>query len=141
MYFAPETSLESIVGWISKQYRAVSTSAPHGLDVSLAPHQRRRSNEQNRFLYAVLTAVVRFYHETGFRPGDVSQYNMDVESLKSYWKGRWGVSHTSKLSTKNFGEFVDFIQREMVEGTNGEWEVLEPDSAYIKSLIEQGGIE
>jgi hypothetical protein len=141
MYFAPETSLESIVGWISKQYRAVSTSAPHGLDVELKAHKRQRSNEQNRFLMAIMVAMVRFYHETGFIPKGLSPWAMRTDILKEYWKYRAGVVATHKLSTADFGKFVDFIQQTLVQETEGQWEVLEPDSAYLKSLVEQGGIE
>jgi hypothetical protein len=140
MYFAGKTPLIQIQSWIARQYTAIGDQA-RGYDIELRPHKQTRSNQQNRFLMAIMVAIVRFYHDTGFRPGDVSEYNMDVASLKNYWKSRWGVLHSSKLDTKNFGEFIDFIQREMVEGTGGEWEILEPDSAYIKSLIEQGGIE
>lgn len=141
MYFAPGTSLESIVGWISKQYRAVSTSAPHGLDVELKAHKRQRSNEQNRFLMAIMVAMVRFYHETGFIPKGLSPWAMRTDILKEYWKYRAGVVATHKLSTADFGKFVDFIQQTLVQETEGQWEVLEPDSAYLKSLVEQGGIE
>jgi hypothetical protein len=129
------------VGWISKQYRAVSTSAPHGLDVELKAHKRQRSNEQNRFLMAIMVAMVRFYHETGFIPKGLSPWAMRTDILKEYWKYRAGVVATHKLSTADFGKFVDFIQQTLVQETEGQWEVLEPDSAYLKSLVEQGGIE
>lgn len=139
MYFAPGTSLESIVGWISKQYRAVSTSAPHGLDVDLKPHKRQRSTQQNRFLMAIMVALVRFYQETGFCPKGVSPWGMRVDVLKVYYKARFGVGSSSKLDSKAFGEFVDNIQRSLVEETGGQWEILDPDSAYVRALLESGG--
>ena len=139
MYFSQDTSLEAIVNWVGKQYYAVKPSAQHGLDVSVAPHQRRRSNEQNRFLYAVLTAVVRFYHETGFIPKGLSPWAMRTDILKEFYKARFGVVSTAKLSTKAFGDFVDNIQVELVEQTCGEWQILQPDSAYLKSLEEYYG--
>ena len=140
MYFAPETSFDVIVGWLGKQYHAVKSSAPHGLDVELRPHRRQRSNEQNRFLMAILTALVRFYHSTGFIPLGLSPWAMRTDILKEFYKARFGVVSTAKLSTKAFGEFVDNIQQSLLQETNGEWELLEPDSAYLRSLYEQGGI-
>ena len=140
MYFAPETSFDVIVGWLGKQYHAVKSSAPHGLDVELKPHKRQRSNEQNRFLMAIMVALVRFYHETGFIPKGLSPWAMRTDILKEYWKYRAGVIATHKLSTADFGKFVDFIQQTLTQETEGQWEVLEPDSAYLRSLYEQGGI-
>lgn len=139
MYFAQDTSLETIVNWVGKQYYAVKPSAHHGLDVDLKPHKRQRSTQQNRFLYAILVALVRFHQETGFCPPDVSPWAMRVEALKFYYKDRFGVGSSSKLDTKAFGEFIDNIQRSLVEETCGEWQILEPDSAYVRALLESGG--
>ena len=46
---------------------------------------------------------------------------------------------TAKLDTKAFGEFIDNIQRTLVEESGGEWEVLEPDSDYLRSLMNDMG--
>ena len=40
-----------------------------------------------------------------------------------------------KLSTKAFGEFIDFIQKTLVEESGGNWEILSPDSMYLQSLV------
>ena len=88
---------------------------------------------------AILTALLRFYENTGFRPDGVAPWAMRVDVLKVYYKSRFGVAKTSKLDTKAFGEFIDRIQGSLVQETDGEWEILEPDSAYVRSLIEQGG--
>lgn len=141
MYFSSSTSLEQIYKWFVCQVTAVYNVSKNGIDIEVRPHKNKRTNQQNRFLYAILVALVRFHHETGFVPSDCGKYNIDVESLKTYWKNRWGVNRSSKLDTKNFGEFIDFIQRTLVEETYGEWEIMEPDSAYIRSLLEQGGWE
>lgn len=140
MFFSADTLLPQIQSWVARQYNTMGVQK-NGYDVELRPHKNKRTNQQNRFLYAILVNLVRFHHETGFVPADCGRYNMDVESLKNYWKRRWGVNRSSKLDTKNFGEFVDFIQRTLVEETDGEWEIMEPDSAYIRSLLEQGGWE
>lgn len=82
---------------------------------------------------------MKFHHETGFIPSKCGEYNMDVESLKRYYKRRFGINKTSKLDTVVFGRFIDQIQLSLVEETCGEWEILEPDSAYVLSLLAEGG--
>lgn len=140
MWFPSDVSLPQIQAWVAKQFTAVSGGAKHGYDVDLRPHRRQRSNEQNRFLMAIMVAVVRFYNTTGFMPYGVSTWMMRTDILKEYYKARFGVSSTAKLDTRAFGEFIDNIQRSLVEESGGEWEILEPDSAYLRALVEQGGM-
>ena len=56
-----------------------------------------------------------------------------------YYKSRFGIGSTSKLDTKAFGQFIDSIQQSLVEESNGQWEILTPDSAYVQSLLAEGG--
>ena len=139
MFFAADTYVSEILFWVNRQLSAVLPVAQHGVDVDIKPHQNQRSNQQNRFLMAILVALVRFHQETGFCPPGVSPWGMRVDVLKVYYKDRFGVGKSSKLSTKTFGEFVDNIQRSLVEETGGEWQILEPDSAYMRALLESGG--
>lgn len=139
MYFPKNTPLPEIQTWVACQYAAIGPQV-RGYDVELRPHRRGRTNEQNRFLYAILSALVRFCHETGFLPAGLSPWALRTDILAVYYKSRFGVAHTSKLSTADFGKFVDSIQQSLVEESGGNWEILEPDSAYVRSLIEQGGM-
>lgn len=140
MWFPSDASLSQIQSWVAKQFTAMSHTAKHGFDVELRPHRRQRSTEQNRFLMAIMVAVVRFYQETGFMPSGLSAWAMRTDILKEYYKARFGVSSTAKLDTRAFGEFIDSIQRSLVEESNGCWEILEPDSAYLRALVEHGGM-
>ena len=139
MFFNTNTPVSEIQRWISVQLPAVYQSAKHGIDVDIKPHRNQRSNQQNRFLMAILVALIKFYHETGFIPSDCGKYNMDTDSLKQYWKRRYGIEKTSKLDTVAFGKFIDWIQLTLVEETNGFWEILQPDSAYVQALLAEGG--
>ena len=138
MFFAAETPLSKIQSWVERQYTAICASNG-GYDVEIRPHHKLRSNQQNRFLYAILVALLRFHQETGFCPSGVSPWGMRVDVLKVYYKARFGVGSSSKLDSKAFGEFVDNIQRSLVEETAGRWEILDPDSAYVRALLESGG--
>lgn len=136
MYFKHATSLQDIHKWFDAQLLAIHRIEKLGLDIEIKPHKQQRSNNQNRFLMVVLGAIVKFYHETGFMPSKCNQWDMDVDTLKRYWKNRWGIEYSHKLDPKEFGEFIDFIQQTMVEETGGEYEILTTDNAYLRSLGE-----
>lgn len=134
MFFQAGTSLERIQKWITNQYVAVGDQK-NGYDVELRPHKKQRTMQQNKFFMAIMVAIVRFYQNTGFMPTGLSPWAMRTDILKEFYKARFGVTSTAKLDTKAFGEFIDNIQRTLVEESGGEWEVLEPDSDYLTSLI------
>lgn len=140
MYFNAHTPLLGIQNWFNNQLCAVFPLAKDGVDIEIKPHRKQRTIQQNRFFMAIMVALVRFYNETGFMPDGCQPWMMRTTVLKEYWKDRYGVQSTSKLSAAEFGKLCDFTQNTLVQETAGEWEVLEPDSAYLQSLIEQGGI-
>lgn len=135
MFFKQETSIEQITEWMAGQLSAVRPVAKNGIDITIKPHKSWRSNEQNRFLMVIMQQIIIFYHNTGFMPAGCQKWMMRVDIQKEYWKARFGIEHTRTLDKKAFGEFIDGIQHELVEETNGEWEILETDSAYLLSLV------
>lgn len=140
MYFSTTTPQSRVQNWFNVQLSAVMPVAKDGIDVEIKPHKKPRTIQQNRFFMAIMVALVRFYNETGFMPDGCKPWMMRTTVLKEYWKDRFGVASTSKLSASDFGKLCDFVQDTLVQETMGEWEVLEPDSAYLQALIEQGGI-
>ena len=138
MFFQYGTSLERIQKWIASQY-AVIGEQKNGYDVELRPHKKQRTTNQNKFFMAIMVAIVRFYQNTGVMPAGLSPWAMRTDILKEFYKARFGVVSTAKLDTKAFGEFIDNIQRTLVEESGGEWEVLEPDSDYLRSLMNDMG--
>ena len=140
MFFNSSASLQQIQSWVALQYVALGKQQ-NGYDIELKPHKYKRSNQQNRFLMSIMVALVKFSHETGFTPVNCGKYNIDPESLKQYWKKRYGIEHTKNLDTVAFGKFIDWIQLTLVEETNGFWEILQPDSDYIKSLMSEWGMQ
>lgn len=140
MYFSSSASLSQVQNWFNNQLTAIQPVAKDGLDIDIKLHKKQRTNQQNRFLMAIMVALVRFYNETGFMPEGCRAWMMRTDILKEYWKARYGVKHTQNLPASEFGKLCDFIQNTLVQETAGEWEILEPDSAYLKSLYENGGI-
>lgn len=135
MFFKQNAPLEEVLDWVTKQVTATLPVAKNGIDIIVKPHKTWRSNEQNRFLYVVLQQIVKFYHDTGFMPEGCQKWMMRVDILKEFFKAKYGIEHTSKLSTKEFSDFIDSIQLELVEQTGGEWQILTTDSAYLLALV------
>ena len=140
MFFNKNTSLQEINTWLEKQLTAVYNASKTGIDIEVKPHHITRTNEQNRFLMAILVALVRFYDETGFMPSGLKPWEMRTTILKEYYKDRFGVANTHKLDTVQFSFFIDRIQQSLVEESGGEWEILTTDSAYLKALIRESGL-
>lgn len=139
MWFA-QSNFDNACGWCSRQLTAIKDIAKDGFDIDIKPHHKQRTVQQNRFFMAIVVALVRFYNETGFMPEGCKPWMMRTDILKEYWKYRYGVKSTSRLSAADFGKLCDFVQNTLVQETQGEWQTLEPDSAYLQSLIENGGI-
>lgn len=135
MFFRNDTDLEEITNWMAEQLSAVHKVAKHGIDITIRPHQNPRTTQQNRFLAVVIMAQIRFYHETGFMASGLQPWMHQPEILRFYWKNRFGIETSAKLSTKGMGEYIDFIQNTLVEESNGEYQVLTTDSMYLQSLI------
>lgn len=136
MFFRPDTPLQEIQKWVDAQLPAVYNTAKNGIEINIIQHKNKRTNEQNRFLMCIMTHIVKLYINTGFMPAGCQPWMMRTDVQKAYWKARFGVEQTSKMSTAEFTKFIDFIQNTMVEETNGEYEILTTDSAYLKSLLE-----
>ena len=135
MFFPQTTPYSQIHDWILVQLPVIQKISKNGIDIIIKPHKTWRSNEQNRFLMVIMQELVKFHHETGFMPAGCKPWMMRIDIQKEYWKARFGIEHTRTLDKKQFGEFIDNIQRQLVEETNGEWEILETDSAYLLSLV------
>lgn len=134
MFFHKDTPLADIQKWIAIQTVAVYNATKNGIDIEIKPHKTKRTIEQNKFLMVVLSAIVKFYHETGFMPQGCQPWMIRTDILKEYYKARFGIETTHKLDTAEFTKFIDFIQQTMVEETGGEYEILTTDSQYLKSL-------
>lgn len=135
MFFHKDTPLSEIQSWIDKQLPPVYNTAKNGIEINIFAHKAKRSIEQNKFLFAVLSEIVKFYNETGFMPQGCQPWMMRTDIQQFYWKSRFGVEHSSKLNTAEFTKFIDYIQQTMVEETCGEYEILTTDSQYLKSLL------
>ena len=119
------------------QLPAVMAASKYGIDIEIKAHKKIRSCQQNRYLMAVMQAVVEFYQRTGFKPDNLADWTMRTDVLKEFWKARFGITETHKLSTKEFCEFIDNIQLEMVNQSGVEYESIIPPDYYGESLTKE----
>ena len=134
MFFQNIVATDSISAWVAKQIDATRGAVKYGWDVDVRPHKKPRTVPQNRYLMAVLTHIVQFYNDTGFMPVGCGAWAMRTDVLKEYWKSRFGVTSTAKLSTAEFGEFVDKIQGAMAMESGGEYEIITPPDEYLEMI-------
>lgn len=139
MWFA-QRNFNDACGWCNRQLTAIKDIAKDGFDIDIKPHRKKRTIQQNKFLFVILEEIVKFHHNTGYVVPGLCAHVMCKDVLKVYWTGRFGVESTKNMSAADFGKLCDFIQQNMVQETNGAWEILDPESDYVKALIEQGGV-
>jgi hypothetical protein len=127
MYFPQATSPEMIQKYVIAQAAAMMPDAKYGLDIEICQHKKQRTYRQNQFLAAIIDHIVRFCQETGHCVDGLSSHAMRADLLREWFKGKYSVRTTTKLSTKEFAEYCDHIQQDMVEQTRGEYEPIIPD--------------
>ena len=134
MFFPPNTPDATIIHTITQTLAAINRS--NGIDITIKPHTKIRTIRQNRFLMQVCSHIVQFYHETGFLPQGLPKWAARTEIVKEFWKGFFGIEYTHKLSTSEIATFIDNIQNEMIQQSQGEYQPLIPDSDYLIALCE-----
>ena len=98
------------------------------IELVLSETKNKRTTEQNKWLWAVYKHIVLFWTDTGFMPDNLDKklkfINSDI--LHCWFKCRFDVKTTTKLSTEDIGKYIDKIQNLMVEQTDGEYEPIYP---------------
>lgn len=105
---------------------SVMLSAGKEVNVEVTEFKNKRSNDQNKFLWSVYNNIVLFWTETGFMPDNLNEKLKFINSeiIHCWYKCKFNVKTTKKLNTKEFSEYIDKIQIDMVEQTMGEYEPI-----------------
>lgn len=111
-----------------------------GIDISIKEHKNKRTLEQNAWLWLVYGHIFDFYNETGFMPDNLQEHLkfINPEIIHEWFKCKYGVKSTTKLSTKEIGEYIEKIQTDMIEQSFGEYEPIYPPE---KGYFERTGYE
>lgn len=95
--------------------------------------RKLRSKEQNRYMWAVFENIANFYLDTGFMPDGLQSkikfFNKDV--AKVWFCAKYGIKHSSYIDTKEMTEFLDNVQRDMLEQSQGEYNPIYPEEIYM----------
>lgn len=126
-YIPVDTILEAIKGNIS----AMLPTSKWGIDITIKPHSKQRTVEQNRLLWEIYNHIVRFYEDTGFVIDGLRLKFLNADFLHAYFKVRFGLKSSAKLNTQEFSEYIGKIQKEMVEQSNGMYEPIIPEDNYL----------
>lgn len=137
MYFPQGATADNILFVIKPKLEATLNSAQHGVDVDIKKHIRRRSLEQNAYLWGIYSNIVKFYDQTGFIPDNLPVKFINSDFLHEYFKMRFDVKTTTKMSTADFAKYTDQIQKLMLEQSKGEYDPIYPETAeqYFERTI------
>lgn len=131
MYFPAGSDINGILAFITPKLKAVLNSAKYGVDVDIKNHIRNRTLEQNKYLYAIYKHIVEFHqeHDT-FMIDNLPLKFISSDFLHAYFKARFDIKTTTKMSTKEFTEYTDKIQLLMINQTNGIYDPIYPEDRY-----------
>jgi hypothetical protein len=132
MYFPVGSDINGILAFITPKLKAVLNSAKYGVDIDIKNHIRNRTLEQNNYLYAIYKHIVEFCDQTGFMPDNLNIKFINSDFLHEYFKARFDVKTTTKMSTIEFTEYTDKIQLLMINQTNGIYDPIYPEDRYQK---------
>lgn len=130
MYFPAGSDINGILAFITPKLKAVLNSAKYGVDVDIKNHIKNRTLEQNKYLYAIYKHIVEFCDQTGFMPDNLNIKFINSDFLHEYFKARFDVKTTTKMSTIEFTEYTDKIQLLMINQTNGIYDPIYPEDRY-----------
>lgn len=130
MFFPQGTTADNVLNMIKPKLDAVLNGAQHGVDIDIKKHIRKRSLEQNAYLWGIYSNIVKFYEQTGFIPDNLPVKFINSDFLHEYFKMRFDVKTTTKMSTAEFATYTDKIQHLMLEQSSGEYEPIYPEQTY-----------
>lgn len=100
-------------------------------EVIIRPFVKKRTLPQNDWLFAVYENIVKFYDETGFKPDNIQVLYINKGLIHEYFKARFGLKTTTKLNTKEIGEYIEKIQLLMTEQSKGNYSPIYPEEPLI----------
>lgn len=130
MFFHKSADINGILELIKPKLAAVLKSAPYGVDIDIRRHAKNRSIDQNRYLFAIYKHIVEFWQETGFIIDGLKLKFLSSEFLHEYFKARFDLKTTTKMSTTEFMNYTNSIQNLMLEQTLGYYDPIYPEKRF-----------
>jgi hypothetical protein len=117
-----------------KKQAEVLLSLGKVVEIGCVESKRTRTMQQNKYLFELYRHLLDFYAETGFMIDELNKRVRFItkDLLHEYLKARFDVKTTTRMSTKDFSEFVDKIQNEWIEQSGGQYEYFMPTEDLVK---------
>lgn len=112
-----------------KNQAIVSLSVGKPVDLFCQKVRKQRTLQQNNYLHLLYKHLVEFWetHDHFCIDGLGKKVKfINSKFLHEYLKARFDVSTTTKMTTVEFTEFIDKIQKEWSEQSEGEYEYFFP---------------
>lgn len=130
MFFHKSANADGILTLIKPKLEAVLSNAKYGIDIEIKNHVKTRSLEQNKYLWTIYKHIVEFWANTGFIVDNLPLRFVTSNFLHEYFKNRFDLRTTTKMTTAEFMNYTDGIQNLMVEQSKGEYDPIYPDVNY-----------
>ena len=117
-----------------KKQAEVLLSLGRVVEIGCVESKKTRTMQQNKYLFELYRHLLDFYAETGFMIDELNKRVRFItkDLLHEYLKARFDVKTTTRMSTKDFSEFVDKIQNEWIEQSGGQYEYFMPTEDLVK---------
>ncbi len=130
MFFHKSADINGILELIKPKLTCILSNCKWGIDVTITEHQKNRSLEQNKYMWAVYKHIFKFWEETGFIIDNLPLKKICSNFLHEYFKARFDLKTTTNLSTTEFIAYLDGIQQLMIEQTQGHYDPIYPEERF-----------
>jgi len=132
MFFQNFIETDKILELVRQKIEAMRPTAKYGFDIEVKEHIRRRTDRQNAFYFEVLAHICDFSRKTGYMPDKIKLPYVDNSMLHAFFKCRFNIRTTTKLTTGEFTEYIDQIQNLVCEQSNGDYDPLIIENNYLE---------
>lgn len=107
MFFHKSANAEGILTLIKPKLEVVLSNAKYGIDIEIKNHAKSRSLEQNNYLWAIYSHIVKFWQDTGFIP-DGLRLTAFTRPILRLWRCRL-IKVALRPKTRKIDFVIDFL--------------------------------
>lgn len=138
MYFSKNLSIDYILGTIKPQVKAMLNICLSGIDIEVKEHRNKRTSAQNNFYWLNVSDIADVLNDGGCSYGE---FNLPYTSelIHDINKIVFGVKTTTRMTIKEFCQYMDKMTVFWIEKTNGAFQPKEVAYSYLErtGLIEK----
>ena len=126
MYFSPYMSADQVLQHIKPKLEVVIKNCHYQYSIDIKNCKKKRTIDQNSYMWAIFDHIVKFNHATGFIPDSLNLNFITADFLHEYFKARFDVKQTKDMDYDTHWDFCQQIQQLMIEQTKGEYDPIYP---------------